>query len=314
MAARRGCARPGRAARRRARRRPVPSRARCRRPRSRRPASSAGEVAPGRRGDRGPGRPGRPPADPDHHLGRRPGCAAARSRPGSWRPGAAGPRRRSRSPARTCPSRRPARPAARTCVGTRMCASRTVSAATASRSTGRRCQRPLLVQPGQQQQVVDEQPHPADLALDARPSPRPAPARAGRRRAGTARRSPGSRSAACAARATASARNCRSRCSDAVRSAIAASIRTSIVLSAMPSRPDSVCGSASSTRRDRSPPAISAAVVSIRVSGRSPSRTTRAAATPIPASAPGVDRGAVDREQLGLRSPRPRAATRRPPR
>ena len=28
-------------------------------------------------------------------------------------------------------------------------------------------QRPLLVEPGQQQQVVDEQPHPPDLALDA---------------------------------------------------------------------------------------------------------------------------------------------------
>ena len=48
----------------------------------------------------------------------------------------------------------------------------------------------------------------------------------------------------------------------------------------MPSRPDSVCGSASSTRPDRSPPAISAAAVSIRVSGRSPSRTTDAAPAP----------------------------------
>ena len=50
------------------------------------------------------------------------------------------------------------------------------SAATPDRSTGAGCERPLLVEPGQQQQVVDQQAHPGGLVLDAgqqRPTPRP---------------------------------------------------------------------------------------------------------------------------------------------
>ena len=69
----------------------------------------------------------------------------------------------------------------------------------------------------------------------------------------------------------ASPTNRRSRASDAVRSANAASIWPIIALSASPSRPTSVCSSAGSTRRDRSPAAIAPAVSPICSSGRSPS-------------------------------------------
>ena len=45
-------------------------------------------------------------------------------------------------------------------------ASCTASAASESRSTGCLVQRPLLVEPGQQQQVLDEQAHPGGFLLD----------------------------------------------------------------------------------------------------------------------------------------------------
>ena len=121
----------------------------------------------------------------------------------------------------------------------------------------------------------------------------------------------------------ASARNWRSRCSEAVRAAISCSMRTSMVFSAAPSRPDSVCGSASSTRRDRSPPAISAAACSIRVSGRRPIRTTDAAPRPssnrtIAETAMSIIRSGSDRGrhlvQRYRRGDVPAASPARPPR
>ena len=66
----------------------------------------------------------------------------------------------------------------------------------------------------------------------------------------------------------------RSRASDAVRSANAGSICCIIWFSASPSRPTSVCSSAVSTRRERSPAAIAPAVCCMSSSGRSPSFTT----------------------------------------
>ncbi len=62
--------------------------------------------------------------------------------------------------------------------------------------------------------------------------------------------------------------------SDASRARNADSIWSTIPLKALESRPTSVRGSLSGTRRDRSPAAISAAVVSTSSSGRSDVRTT----------------------------------------
>ena len=82
----------------------------------------------------------------------------------------------------------------------------------------------------------------------------------GRRRAGTARRSPRIDVSGVRSSCEASATNRRRRASDAVRSANASSICASIAFSARPRRPTSVCSSAGSTRRERSPAAIAPAV------------------------------------------------------
>ena len=72
----------------------------------------------------------------------------------------------------------------------------------------------------------------------------------------------------------------RSRSWLASRAANASSRRSSIRLSAMPSRPTSVRWSVVSTRCERSPPAIAAAVWPMRSSGSSPTRTTTSAKPP----------------------------------
>ena len=78
----------------------------------------------------------------------------------------------------------------------------------------------------------------------------------------------------------ASAMNARRRSSLAWRREKASSSRSSMPLSAIPSRPTSVRGSVASTRWERSPPAIRPAVWPMRSSGSSPIRTTTQPATP----------------------------------
>ena len=70
----------------------------------------------------------------------------------------------------------------------------------------------------------------------------------------------------------------------ASRAANASSSRSSMRLSASPSRPTSVRGSVVSTRCERSPPAIAAAVWPMRSSGSRPTRTTTSAKPPTSAS------------------------------
>ena len=65
----------------------------------------------------------------------------------------------------------------------------------------------------------------------------------------------------------------RAAASDRSRAWNEASIWASIAFSARPSRPTSVAGSCSGTRRDRSPAAMAAAVCSMSVSGRRLART-----------------------------------------
>ncbi len=73
----------------------------------------------------------------------------------------------------------------------------------------------------------------------------------------------------------ASAMKRRSRSSEAWRSSKAPSIWWSMPLSASPSRPASVDGGPTSTRRERSPSAMASAVAVILSIGRSPSRITQ---------------------------------------
>ena len=75
----------------------------------------------------------------------------------------------------------------------------------------------------------------------------------------------------------ASATNRRRRSSERRRCSKAASIRASIVLRAIPSRPTSVRSSAGSTRRVRSPAAMASAVLPIPSSGCMPTRTSHKA-------------------------------------
>ena len=132
-----------------------------------------------------------------------------------------------------------------------------------------------LVEPRQRQQVLDEHAHarrlvldPAHRLLDVLPARAPRPC-------GTARRSRGSRRAACAARA----RRRRGSGAGGPRWPRArrtrSSSRSSIALSAMPERARPRCaGRSTSTRCERSPPAIAPAVWPMRSSGSSPTRTS----------------------------------------
>ena len=74
----------------------------------------------------------------------------------------------------------------------------------------------------------------------------------------------------------------------ASRAEKASSSRSSMRLSASPSRPTSVRGSVVSTRCERSPPAIAAAVWPMRSSGSRPTRTTIRANPPTSASTPAI--------------------------
>ena len=74
----------------------------------------------------------------------------------------------------------------------------------------------------------------------------------------------------------------------ASRSANASSSRSSMRLSASPRRPTSVRWSVVSTRWERSPPAIAAAVWPMRSSGSRPMRTTTSAKAPISTSTPTI--------------------------
>ena len=124
-------------------------------------------------------------------------------------------------------------------------------------SSGRR-----LVEPGERQQVLDQHAHARGLVLDPPHRLRRRPRRRARRPCGTARRSRGSRPAACAARATRRRRTGAAGPRWPARSANASSMRSSIALSATPSRPTSVRGvgrldALARGRRRRSAPAVS---------------------------------------------------------
>ena len=146
--------------------------------------------------------------------------------------------------------RRPARPGARSgATGRPRAPSRPPRPRARRARTGSALERPALVEPGEQQQVLDERAHPLALRARSRASRARGRPAARRRRGRTAPRS--ARTAASGVRSScdASATNRRSRRSEA-------SIRSSIVFSARPSRPTSVRDSARSTRCERSPAAI----------------------------------------------------------
>ena len=107
-----------------------------------------------------------------------------------------------------------------------------------------------------------------------------------RRHGETARRSRAPTSAESAARARRRPRTGAAGFRRRWRSANASSMWASIAFSAIPRRPTSVRGSVCSTRRDRSPAAISPAVASIRTSGRMP--------TPIRCVGQDADEGEYD--------------------
>ena len=138
--------------------------------------------------------------------------------------------------------------------------------------------RPLLVQPGQQQQVLDEQAHPGRLVLDAAQH-------VGRVRSAAPCRysSAKPRIVVSGVRSSceASATNWRIRSSERTARASDACAGQERRLDLGQHRvqrgdswPSSVRGSSSGTRRVRSPPAIAAAVRSISTSGRRLARTT----------------------------------------
>ena len=100
----------------------------------------------------------------------------------------------------------------------------------------------------------------------------------------------------------ASATKRRSRASEAAVALKAAWIWVSMVFSAIPSRPTSVLGSARSTRRERSPAAIAAAVASIAVSGRRPRRMTQSPSAAMPSSTDAVDEQLDQQQTLSVAS------------
>ena len=153
-------------------------------------------------------------------------------------------------------------------AGSIACAASTASPASAVRSTGRGLERAALVEPREQQQVARRAgPCAASRAGCRSSSARDRPGgRARRGRRAPRRRSrprPGVRSSC-----EASEMKRRRRASEAERSAKASSIWPSIALSAPPRRPISVVPPSGSTRRERSPAPIAAAVSSMRRSGR----------------------------------------------
>ena len=112
----------------------------------------------------------RRPSVPHHLRRRRPGMSSPRCPPGVW------VRALASRLTSTCCSRAPSpvtttgssgRSSDHSWSGPATCASATASTASCDRSTGSRLQRPSSVQPGQQQQVLDEMRHPDGLGFDA---------------------------------------------------------------------------------------------------------------------------------------------------
>ena len=159
-------------------------------------------------------------------------------------------------------------------------------------------ERTLLVEPGQQQQVLDQQTHSGGLVLDPAHQMRDVQLLVGRAPSGRARRSHGSTSAAYAARGWRRRRTAASvprTLAPAVASPARARTRsrsaTNILLSAADSRPTSVRSGSSGTRWVRSPSAMAAAVCSTLTSGRSERLITTIPPTPISTSTASTDSG-----------------------
>ena len=144
---------------------------------------------------------------------------------------------------------------------------------------GQMLEGPAFVEPRQEQQLIDEQAHALRLLLDAahggREVLRPVLGAAAEELGVAADR--GERRAQLV---RGIGQEAPQPVPDAVRSAKAASIFSSMTLSDRPSRPTSVCSSAGSTRRDRSPAAMAAAVRLMSSSGRRPRRMMSQARLP----------------------------------
>ena len=177
-------------------------------------------------------------------------------------------------------------------------------------------QRRGLVEAREREQVLDEHPH----ALDSSSIRRMASAVSASSRVAPIRNSsayPRIDASGVRSSCEASARNCRSRSSLALRWAKACSRRSSIAFSASPSRPTSVREVAGLTRRDSCPAAISPAVISMRSSGRNPSLTTKNAPTPSArgyARSPAASTSSGDSASRRLRATAPRRPSGRCPR
>ena len=155
---------------------------------------------------RGPPCPSRPTAQ-SATVGARPGCGCGRWPAGWPAPGAAGPRRRHQRAGSSGTS------SCQWWSGPAAWASLTASTTSRVRSTCSRAERPAGVEPGQQQQVLDQGGHPVGLGLDPAQRVRDV----GRQRvagcAGSARRSRGSTASGVRSSWLASATNWRTRVS-----------------------------------------------------------------------------------------------------
>ena len=209
----------------------------------------------------------------------RAGCGRSRCRRGWRRPGAAGPRRRGRrrgpdGPVPPGPVRKTGRVASRAVVSCR------ASAARVRRSMGASCRGrlssararvsrsstrpPIRIASFSIRLIVRLTSASSDSAPIRYSSAKPRMPTSGVRSSWLA-----------------SATKRRIRASDSARAAKADSIRASMTLSAVDSRPASVRGEACGIRCDSGrPAAISVAVASIRCSGRSPARIANQPATP----------------------------------
>ena len=264
-----------------------------------RPAVRPEPPSPARTAPVAPRRAAGPAARPARSPGPGPACAAARWRPGWWPPGAARARRRARWPARTsrCRRRSPASSTGRS--GTRACASRMVSAAISSRSTGRSAGSRSLVQAGQQQQVLDQHGHPAGLALD--PAHRLVELRAGRRAAAPVQLGEA------ADRGQRGAQLVRGVRDELPQPLLGRGTRgrprprSGTASGSAPCRAGRArcAGRCPATRPDRLPAEMSAATRSIAVSGRSPSRTTNAASAAEQPEHQHGDRGVDEQQPVG---------------
>ena len=178
---------------------------------------------------------------------------------------------------------------------------------------GRAARRAARARAGPRRAGPSGPPPPRSAASRGRPPPACAS-----RPSGTAPRSRGSTRAACAARARRRTGSGAAAPPTPASRENATSSRSSIALSASPSRPTSVRFVAGSTRRERSPPAMIPAVVPMRSSGRRPSRTSHAAATPSTSSTPTMTSASTASSRSSVASTSPsgwrRRRCRSPPR